>query len=91
VTCWVTGTTTVLGSLGPFGVWHRKQPRLCCGQGAGWGDLGCGQQRVSIFLQLDPQHQPWTDSGGLLQEPCDRGRDADAGGPGNDLSGELDL
>ena len=37
----------------------------------------------AIFLQLEPQHQPWAYSGGLLQEPGDRDCDADAGGPGN--------
>lgn len=58
---------------------------------------GCGTERVGlgvanifcIFLQLEPQHQPWAYSGGLLQEPCEQGGDADAGGPGNVLIGEL--
>lgn len=36
----------------------------------------------AIFLQLEPQHQPWPYSVGLLQESCDGGCDADAGGPG---------
>lgn len=42
-----------------------------------------------IFLQLEPQHQPWTYSVGLLQEPCEQGGVAHAGGPGNLLIGEL--
>lgn len=42
-----------------------------------------------LFLQLEPQHQPWAYSGGLLQEPCEQGGDADAGGPGNVLIWEL--
>lgn len=40
-----------------------------------------------FFLQLESQHRPWAYSGGLLQEPCEQGGDADAGGTGNVLIG----
>lgn len=50
----------------------------------GWGVTSS----FCIFLQLEPQHQPWAYSGGLFQESCEQGGDADAGGPGNVLIGE---
>lgn len=55
--------------------------------GVGWGVTS----RLCVVLQLGPQHQPWAYSVGLLQEPCEQGGDADAGGPGNVLTGEPDL
>lgn len=65
-----------------------------CNRHCRWG---CGTERVGlgvassfcIFLQLEPQHQPWEYFGGLLQEPGEQGGDGDAGGPGNVLIAEL--
>lgn len=41
-----------------------------------------GTEECSSHFYLEPQHQPWAYSGGLLHKPCDGGCDADAGGPG---------
>lgn len=49
------------------------------------GAVGVWWAASAIFLQLEPQHQPWAYSGGLLQEPGDGDCDADAGGRGNVL------
>lgn len=69
------------------GFLHDKATGSLCGEARNcrWGVT----TNLCIFLQPEPQHQPWAYSGGLLQEPREQGGDADAGGPGNVLIGEL--
>lgn len=48
----VTYTTTVLAAK-MCGVWHQEFfSGGKAGQGAGWGNLGCGQQLLSFFCSL---------------------------------------
>lgn len=74
------------GQLRLVWIWHREDFFL---EASLIGDqAGVWSAASAIFLQLEPQHQPRAYSVGLLQEPCDGGRDADAGRPGNVLHGE---